>query len=296
MATWVDLLDPTPAQVREALPAALPESLATRLSARAEREPRPRIMGGDGWIAAILVVMRAVVAEDRVYTQEVAVVATRETALTIRWTPTDGEPFVVDDLPRGAVVATGTVLHQVLDDVAECYLDLLDDLSEEVEELEDVMDDAPPEDVRRRLADLRHDMLHIRRTLAPTRDAVRRLVDGRADTGAEPVVDRALRPDLADAYEKLLRATESLDFARDLVTAAREFHQARIAQDQNDVIRKLTVIASLLLFPTFLVGVYGQNFEHMPELGWRLGYAWSWGIVVGATIVQLALFRWRRWI
>ena len=60
--------------------------------------------------------------------------------------------------------------------------------------------------------------------------------------------------------------------------------------------KRLTVTASLLLFPTFWVGVYGQNFEHMPELGWRLGYLYSWGVIVVVTVLQLAAFRRLRWI
>ena len=59
----------------------------------------------------------------------------------------------------------------------------------------------------------------------------------------------------------------------------RDYHQAKIAQDQNEVVKRLTVIASLLLFPTFIVGVYGQNFDHMPELHWRLGYVFSWALI-----------------
>ena len=60
--------------------------------------------------------------------------------------------------------------------------------------------------------------------------------------------------------------------------------------------KRLTVIASLLLFPTFLVGVYGQNFDHMPELHWRYGYAFSWAVIILTTIAQLAFFRRKRWI
>ncbi len=56
------------------------------------------------------------------------------------------------------------------------------------------------------------------------------------------------------------------------------------------------MIASLLLLPTFIVGVYGQNFDHMPELHWQLGYAFSWAIIALTTIGQLAFFRWKRWI
>ena len=96
--------------------------------------------------------------------------------------------------------------------------------------------------------------------------------------------------------EKLLRAHESLELARDLLAAVRDYHQATIANVQNDTVRRLTAIASLLLFPTFVVGVYGQNFEHMPELGWRLGYLFSWAVIVVGTIGQLVFFRRRGWL
>ena len=100
----------------------------------------------------------------------------------------------------------------------------------------------------------------------------------------------------ADAYDKLLRATEALDISRELIGNAREFHQSKLGQEQNEIVKKLAVIASLLLFPTFLVGVYGQNFDHLPELHWQHGYAFSWGVIVVTTLAQLAFFRWKKWI
>ena len=60
--------------------------------------------------------------------------------------------------------------------------------------------------------------------------------------------------------------------------------------------KRLTMIASLLLVPTFIVGLYGQNFHHIPELGWAWGYWWSWAWIIGTTIAQFAFFRWKRWL
>ena len=81
-----------------------------------------------------------------------------------------------------------------------------------------------------------------------------------------------------------------------LVAGARDYHQAQIANAQNEVMKRLTVIASLLLVPTFIVGLYGQNFDHMPELHWWWGYYYSLGLIVVTTIAQLAYFRWKRWM
>jgi hypothetical protein len=70
-----------------------------------------------------------------------------------------------------------------------------------------------------------------------------------------------------------------VDYARDLLSAARDYQQARVSIDQNEVVKRLTSIASILLVPTFIVGLYGQNFIHMPEYRWHYGYAWSWFLI-----------------
>jgi magnesium transporter len=98
------------------------------------------------------------------------------------------------------------------------------------------------------------------------------------------------------AYDKFLRASDGLDLARDLLAGVRDYSQAKIANDQNEVMKVLTVVASLVLFPTFVVGVYGQNFDRMPELHWHLGYAFSWGVIIVTTLLQLWFYRRKRWI
>jgi magnesium transporter len=100
----------------------------------------------------------------------------------------------------------------------------------------------------------------------------------------------------SSAYDKLLRAVDGLELSRDLLSGVRDYQQSKIANDQNEVTKRLTVIASLILIPTFIVGLYGQNFFHMPELHWRYGYEYSWGVIVATTLVQLWWFRRKRWI
>src|SRR5262249_47153368 len=99
----------------------------------------------------------------------------------------------------------------------------------------------------------------------------------------------------ADTYETLFRAGEELDVARDLLASSRDFHQSIIAERQNDIVKTLTVIASLVLVPSLIVGFYGQNFAGAFRRDyWTLSASVS--LIVVSTIVQLAIFRWRRWI
>jgi len=89
--------------------------------------------------------------------------------------------------------------------------------------------------------------------------------------------------------------TEELDIARDLVAGVREHHQSRIAEMQGAITKTLTVIASLVLVPSLIVGFYGQNFaEAVRDPYWSIGV--SCALILASTVLQLALFRWRRWI
>ena len=301
-ARWIDLLDPTRDELLANAPVELHPRALDRLLQRpeADHEPRPALESHGAYVFGVLLVAVAVPEEDRVFYQEIDLVLTDDVALTVRKTPPGEEPFGLTDVQHACDAhgspSTGLVAYYLVDEIAERYLQLIDVLDDEVDELEDGIESWPTERVRGRLSELRHDVLQIRRTLAPTRDAVRRVVDGRVDVGENEVFDRSLELDFADAYDKLLRATEALDISRELIGNAREFHQSKLGQEQNEIVKKLAVIASLLLFPTFLVGVYGQNFDHLPELHWRHGYAFSWGVIVVTTLAQLAFFRWKKWI
>ena len=302
MADWIDLVDPDRAALAEAAPPDLhPRALEALLApGRHEDEPRPTLEGHGDYVFGVFLVPVAVRERDEVFYQEVDVVLTRDHVLTVRKTPPGHEPFdctPVQELHgRGHLGSTGMVAHRLVDEIAERYLDLIDALNDEIDELEDQVDDLPGTQTRGRISHLRHDMLQIRRTLAPTRDAVHAVVDGRVDTDREEIFDREVELHFADSYDKLLRAADGLELSRDLLAGVRDYQQAKIAIDQNEVTKRLTAIASILLVPTFIVGLYGQNFRHIPELDWSFGYWWSWGWIVATTIAQIAFFRWKRWI
>jgi magnesium transporter len=296
--SWVDLLDPTAEEIESAAGLKLhPHELALLVD---KDEPRPTLFGADDRVVGVFVVPVAVKDEDRVYYQEVDIVVTRELALTVRRTPSDGEPFDSTELKetcRGRDLPPGRVAFHLSDIVAERYLDLIDDLNDEIDEVEDAVEEGlAAGDTHQRLSDLRHDVLHIRQTLSPTRDAVHRVVDGRVDAEAPGLFEPREVGLFGDVYDKLLRANDALELSRDLVAGVRDFHQSKVAQTQNEVVQRLTAIASLLLFPTFVVGVYGQNFDVLPELHWHYGYVFSWAVIVLSTLAQLAFFRRKKWI
>jgi magnesium transporter len=302
VAEWVDLLDPSADELRARLPADVQDSALALLLKPAQHadEPRPTIQGHGTYVFGIFLIAVSVAEEDRVYYQEIDVVLTADQLLTVSKTPPGEKPYD----PRPAKDAchpkdsTGMMFYRLVDDIAERYLDLIDDLDGEIDELEDVVESSPAAQIRERISSLRHDLLHIRRTLAPTRDAIRRVVDNVVEVEEGPeVFPHEVEVAFNSAYDKLLRAFDGLELSRDLIASVRDYLQAKVANDQNEVTKTLTVIASLLLLPTFIVGLYGQNFEHhFPEIHWQFGYLFSWILIVGTTVLQLWFFRKKRWI
>jgi magnesium transporter len=304
VARWTDLCDPTREQLEAAVPSRLHARALDQLLAEPRHgdEPRPTIESHGNYVFSVFLVPVADRERDEIYYQEIDVVGDRESILTVRKTPPGGgEPLdcsaILAQHEAGRLERVGMIAYHIVDEVAEGYLNLTDALEDEIDELEDHVDDWPQQRVRERISALRHDMLHIRRTLAPTRDALHRVMDNRIELdGDEELFDRDIELHFADAYDKILRATESLELARDLLAGARDYYQSKVANDQNEVMKRLAAIASLLLVPTFIVGLYGQNFREIPELHWGFGYAWSWGVIVVTTLLQLWFFRRKRWI
>jgi magnesium transporter len=298
----VDLLDPDRAALAQVIPDEVHPSALARLQAvpHHDDEPRPRLESHGNHVFGVLVVP-VLVPEDRsIRFQEIDVLVTRERLVTVRKTPPDGAAFSCDEVRAVALssgAASGMCLYMLVDEVAERFLSLVDGFDDDIDDLEDTVETRDRATIRERISQLRHDILHVRRVLAPTRDAARAVLDNRVDLdGDDELFPREVEIHFADAYDKLLRATDGLDLSRDLLAGVRDYHQAQVANDQNDVMKRLTVIASILLVPTFIVGLYGMNLRGVPEFRLKYGYAFVWSLIIVTTILQLIYFRRKKWI
>jgi magnesium transporter len=297
---WIDLIDPGLDELRAALPESVHESVVKSLLAAHEhgREPRPRIDSHGDYVIGVLLLPVADPGAEELSYQELEFIATHDRLVSISKTPPGGTPF--DPKPAKEACReheeVGMYAYHLIDEVAERFLDLIDDLDDRIDDLEDMVPDRPVTETGHRLRELRRQVLGIRRVLGPTRDAVRKVVDDRVELDDAELFPRDVEISFGNAFDKLLRASEALDASRDSLAGVRDYLQGKIANDQNEVTKRLTVIASLLLVPTFIVGVYGQNFRRIPELHWGFGYAWSWGLIIVTTLFQLWFFRRKRWI
>jgi magnesium transporter len=296
---WIDLCDPDEKTLHSVLPAGIHETAMARIFGPAEAEPRPRLVAQGDYVFGVLA-FPAIRPNGQVVFQEVVLIANLHELITVRKTPADHIACEFDEARDTALrngSPPGLCLHVLVDEIAERFLTMVDGFDDSIDDLEDHVREWESTEIRERISSIRHDILHVRRVLAPTRDAARAVLDDRVEIdGDVSLFPRDIELRFADAYDKLLRATDGLDLSRDLLAGVRDFHQAEVANDQNEVMKRLTVVASVLLLPTFIVGMYGQNFKHMPELDWAQGYGFSWALIIVTTALQLWYFRRKRWI
>ena len=217
MPEWRDLIDPTADKLKEALPGEIHGRHSRRCSRRTSTTTsRGRASSRTATTcSAILLLPIEVTDEKRLYYQEIDFVATPDVLVTVSKTPPGEKPF--DPAPAKeacrAHEGVGMYVYHLLDEVAESFLDVIDALDDEIDDLEDAVPSYHADGGRPPHPRLRHGLLGIRRTLGPTRDAVRKIVDNRVELDEGELFPRDAEIALGNAFDKLLRASEGLDAA-----------------------------------------------------------------------------------
>lgn len=185
----------------------------------------------------------------------------------------------------------GYLAYALLDTVVDQGYVALETLSDELERLEDGVLAARDARVLDQLVQLKRELAHLRRVASPTRELVASL---RRD--APPELGREVLTDLRDVHDHAAHVLDATDVLREVAGSLQETYAASVANRTNEVIRVLTIFTALFMPLTFIVGVYGMNFRHMPEVAWRWGYPAVWALMLVLTVAMLAWFRRRRWI
>ncbi len=182
------------------------------------------------------------------------------------------------------------LLHAVVDGVVDEYFVVIDDIEDSVEDLGDTLFEGRegrlPEIVR-----LKRRLMKLRRSIAPVRDVMNSLL--RRDL---EVIPEETRRYFQDVLDHALRIGETVDSLRDALTSMVDIHLSNVSNNLNIVVKKMTVVATVLATMTLVAGVYGMNFEFMPELHWRYGYAFSWALMLGLAGLVLYVFKRIKWI
>ena len=186
----------------------------------------------------------------------------------------------------------GFVLYALMDFVVDRYFPIVDELEEDLEHLEEeIFGGNYRRETTERIYDLKRDLLGLKRAVSPLIDICNRLT--RFDS---QLIDAESRPYFRDIYDHVIRINETVDNLRELLNGALEANLSLVSIQQNEVTKKLASWAAILAVPTMVAGVYGMNFEFMPELKWKLGYPLVMAFMVGACFMLYRQFKKGGWL
>jgi magnesium transporter len=296
---WIGLSQPTAAEFADLAAAfALPQ-LAVDDAVKAHQ--RPKLERYDDLTFAVVKPARYVDRDDIVSLSELAIFLGRDFVITVRHGDTEVPSRARHDLEAHRQLldhGPASVLHRVLDLVVDDYLDVVDAIEVDVDEIEAQVFSGTGGERAERIYKLKREVLDFRRAVVPLVHPLQRLVDGEVSWMGEKalhyfrdVQDHVLRAaDAIERYDNLLSDVLQADLAQVTV------EQNRVAVRQNEDMRKISAWAAIALVPTAIAGIYGMNFDNMPELHWRYGYFAVLVVIVAACLGLHALFRRNDWL
>lgn len=312
---WNDFADPTDDQLQSVLPEGLHPIAGNRLRLVRDfsDEVFPRLESHDSYLFGELAYPVYDTVVDEVGTIGIRVVIDFDRFISVTQTPADRPSAIpMPDLSTSAGKANSEqrlsgdciwILLESITDEIEC---LVDEAHERTNKLQYLLnhDQEPPSDCRQQIARLRNIYLQLETIITPTLSVAEKIIDDRLDIkktvdGAEvEIFPRSTEIYLIDIAEHLRHARSRAQYGRDMMNVLTDNLSSYLERTQAQAGNRLGAIASIMLLPTFVVGLYGMNIdpEYFPEFGWLNGYLMAWLMILSLTVVQFTFFRRKGWL
>jgi len=182
------------------------------------------------------------------------------------------------------------LLYALMDVVVDQFFLAVEKVDERIETLDDEVLNTPERSQIEKIYNLKNLLLMLRRSAAPMREIVNQLIKDDGD-----LMDDSIVPYLRDLYDHTIHISESIELQREITSGLMETYLSMMSNKMNEVMKVLTVIATIFIPLTFIVGIYGMNFPNMPEMQWPWAYFAVWGVMIGVTALMLFYFKRKKW-
>jgi len=181
--------------------------------------------------------------------------------------------------------------YSLIDCIVDNYFMVMEKLEEQVENLEEELVTNPTRESLQKINRLKKDMIFLRKSVWPLRELINNL-----ERSESPVIKESTRIYLRDVYDHTVQVIDTLETFRDMVSGMIDIYLSGLSYKMNEIMKVLTLIATIFIPLTFVVGLYGMNFKHMPEIEWEYGYYSVLVVMVVMVVGMLAYYRKKKWI
>jgi len=286
--SWIGLFEPSAEEFESIRSEFDLHPLAVEDAIHAHERPKLEVYGEMVFI--ILKTARYVDPKEVIKLGEILVFLGHDYIITVRHgeaSELGGVRRQLEENPELLQHGPGAVLHAIVDRVVDDYAPAIAGLGEDIDQVEDQVFSGSRTNVAERIYKLKREVLQFGHAVGPLVDPVDRLARGKYG-----VIHAEVRTYFRDVNDHLLRAHDQLESYRDLLTSILQANLTQVGVRQNEDMRKISAYVAMAAVPTLLAGIYGMNFDHMPELGWELGYPMALALM--ATIVAFLFWRFKR--
>ncbi len=192
---------------------------------------------------------------------------------------------------RARKVGADYLGYALIDSIVDDYYIVLEHVDDRVEMIHESVTKNANTETLKVIQRLRKELVYVRKMLWPLRETISSFEDSESE-----LIQKETRPYIRDLYEHTIQIMDNLELLRDTLTSAFEIYLSMVSNRMNDSMRVLTVIATIFIPLTFVAGIYGMNFDNMPELHWKMGYAYVWVVMGIIGVGMFTYFRKRRWL
>ena len=289
---WVGLSEPSDSELTRAAEAFGIHPLAVEDAQLTHERPKIDVYGDT--LTIVVRPARYLDAEERIHISQITMMASPRHVLVVR----HGDALTLGNLrsrmeadPAWLTQGPGAVIHAIVDEVVEAYEPVMQGIAEDIDQVQEVVFSPDRESPTQRIYELFREVLELRRAVVPLADAVDRL-----RTLHHPVLNDELRRYFADTNDDLRHVVDQVGNDRELLDGALEANLTQVSVRQNEDMRKMSAWVAILAVPTMVAGIYGMNFDHMPELDTRYGYYVVMGVVALICVALHRVFKRSGWL
>ncbi|HMK35497.1 MAG TPA: magnesium/cobalt transporter CorA [Desulfomonilaceae bacterium] len=258
-------------------------------------DQRPKMDDSENYLFIVLKTLNYDEKQEDIVPEQVSLVIGSHFVISFQEIPGDAfDPIrqrIRGGLGRICMSGSDYLAYAILDSIVDNYFDILEKLAEKIEVLEDELVTNPSRNTLEVIHKLKTDMIFLRRSIWPLREVLSKLASGQSS-----LVQNSTLPYFRDVYDHTIHAVDTMETYRDIVSGMLDIYLSSMNNRLNEIMKILTIIATLFMPLTFLTGWYGMNFKNMPELQWQWGYPMVILIALLVTTTMLVYFRLKKWI
>lgn len=256
---------------------------------------RPKIDEYDDYIF-VVIKMLYYDREEKIISEQVSFILGENYVLTFQ--EAEGDVFeVVRDrirFAKGRIRGLGSdyLLYALIDAVTDHYYSIIETMGDKIEDLEDnLFNGQTKSEISQQIQDLKREVLKVRRAIFPLREIINRI----EKTDSKLILDKTLHY-YRDIYDHIIQISENIDIYREMIWGLMDMYMTSISNKMNEVMKVLTIIATIFIPLTFIAGIYGMNFDNIPELHYKYSYFVLWFVMIIIFLGMLYYFKRKKWL